>query len=99
MATQPQAQNPETTRERGLRKSMIGIVTSDKMQKTVVVTVSRKVKHPMYGKYVTRKSKFKAHDEKNEAKIGDKVLLYETKPISKDKKWKVGKILTRAVQV
>jgi small subunit ribosomal protein S17 len=85
--------------ERGLRKSMIGIVTSDKMQKTVVVAVSRKVKDPMYQKYVVKKSKFKAHDEKNEAKVGDKVLLYETKPISKDKKWKVGKILTRAVEV
>jgi len=78
---------------------MIGIVTSDKMQKTVVVAVSRKVKDPMYQKYVVKKSKFKAHDEKNEAKVGDKVLLYETKPISKDKKWKVGKILTRAVEV
>lgn len=85
--------------ERGLRKSMIGIVTSDKMQKTVVVAVSRKVKDSMYRKYVVKKSKFKAHDEKNEAKVGDKVLLYETKPISKDKKWKVGKILTRAVEV
>src|SRR5687768_17380571 len=97
-AEQPQ-QNQNESNERGLRKSMIGTVTSDKMQKTVVVTVERKVKHPMYGKYVVRKSKFKAHDEKNEAKIGDKVLIYETKPISKDKKWKVGKILTRAVQV
>ena len=85
--------------ERGLRKSMIGVVTSDKMQKTVVVIVSRKVKDPMYGKFVVKNSKFKAHDEKNEAKVGDKVLLYETKPISKDKKWKVGKILTRAVEV
>src|SRR5687767_2107158 len=94
-----QKQPESSNNERGLRKSMIGTVTSDKMQKTVVVTVERKVKHPMYGKYVVRKSKFKAHDEKNEAKVGDKVLLYETKPISKDKKWKVGKILTRAVQV
>lgn len=98
MATQnTQAQQPAN--ERGLRKSMIGVVTSDKMMKTVVVTVSRKVKDPLYGKYVTRKSKFKAHDEKNEAKVGDKVLIYETKPISKDKKWRVGKILTRAVEV
>ncbi len=85
--------------ERGLRKSMIGIVTSDKMQKTVVVTVSRRVKDPTYQKFVVKKSKFKAHDEKNEAKIGDKVLLYETKPMSKDKNWKVGKILTKAVEV
>jgi small subunit ribosomal protein S17 len=85
--------------ERGLRKSMIGIVTSDKMQKTVVVAVVRRVKNATYQKYVLKKSKFKAHDEKNEAKVGDKVLLYETAPISKDKKWKVGKILTKAVEV
>src|SRR5262245_57986735 len=94
--TQP-TQQPES--KRGLRKSMVGIVTSDKMMKTIVVTVSRKVKDSMYQKYVTRKSKFKAHDEKNEAKVGDKVLIYETAPISKDKKWKLGKILSRAVEV
>ena len=93
------AETQSNTNERGLRKSMIGIVTSDKMQKTVVVTVSRRVKDPTYQKFVVKKSKFKAHDEKNEAKMGDKVLLYETKPISKDKKWKVGKILTKAVEV
>ena len=92
--------NPNTTdNDRGLRKSMIGIVTSDKMQKTVVVTVERRVKNATYQKYVVKKSKFKAHDEKNEAKVGDKVLLYETKPISKDKKWKVGKILSKGVAV
>ena len=90
---------PTVTRERGLRKSMVGIVTSDKMMKTVVVTVSRKVKDPQYQKYVVRKSKFKAHDEKNEAKVGDKVLIYETKPMSKDKNWKVGKILAKGVEV
>ena len=99
MATQNTEATKPAENERGLRKSMIGVVTSDKMMKTVVVTVSRKVKDPLYGKYVTRKSKFKAHDEKNEAKVGDKVLIYETKPISKDKKWKVGKILTKAVEV
>jgi len=90
---------PEKKSDRGLRKSMVGIVTSDKMMKTVVVTVSRKVKDPLYQKYVTRKSKFKAHDEKNEAKVGDTVLIYETAPISKDKKWKLGKILSRGVEV
>ena len=90
---------PETDNKRGLRKSMVGVVSSNKMMKTIVVTVSRKVKDPLYQKYVTRKSKFKAHDEKNEAKIGDKVLIYETAPISKDKKWKLGKILSRAVEV
>jgi small subunit ribosomal protein S17 len=91
--------NMASQQERGLRKSMIGVVTSDKMSKTVVVTVSRRVKDPTYQKFVVKKSKFKAHDENNEAKIGDKVLLYETKPISKDKKWKVGKILAKAVEV
>jgi small subunit ribosomal protein S17 len=90
---------PEKKSTRGLRKSMVGIVTSDKMMKTVVVTVSRKVKDPLYQKYVTHKSKFKAHDEKNEAKVGDTVLIYETAPISKDKKWKLGKILSRGVEV
>ena len=94
--TQPQ-QKPDN--KRGLRKSMVGVVTSDKMMKTIVVAVSRKVKDPLYQKYVTRKSKFKAHDEKNDAKIGDTVLIYETAPISKDKKWKLGKILSRAVEV
>jgi len=98
MATET-TQQPQQENERGLRKSMIGVVTSDKMQKTIVVEVSRKVKHAMYGKYIVRKSKFKAHDEKNDAKIGDKVLIYETRPMSKDKNWKLGKILTRAVQV
>ena len=85
--------------QRGKRRVETGVVTSDKMQKTVVVTVERRVRNATYQKYVVKKSKFKAHDEKNEAKVGDRVLLYETKPISKDKKWKVGKILTRAVEV
>lgn len=90
---------PQQQSKRGLRKSMVGVVSSDKMQKTIVVTVSRKVKDSLYEKYVTRKSKFKAHDEKNEAKVGDKVLIYEVAPISKDKKWKLGKILSRAAEV
>src|SRR5688500_14800375 len=97
MANTPEQKKPEN--ERGLRKSMVGIVVSDKMMKTCVVSVSRKVKDPLYQKYVVHKSKFKAHDEKNEAKVGDKVLIYETKPISKDKKWKLGKILSRGVEV
>ena len=94
--TQPAAK-PES--DRGLRKSMVGVVTSNKMQKTIVVSVSRKVKDSLYQKYITRKSKFKAHDEKNEAKIGDTVLIYETAPISKDKKWKLGKIISRGAEV
>ena len=94
--TQPEKKNQS---DRGLRKSMVGVVTSNKMMKTIVVSVSRKVKDGLYQKYITRKSKFKAHDEKNEAKIGDTVLIYETAPISKDKKWKLGKILSRGSEV
>lgn len=89
---------PTVTPERGLRKSMIGIVTSDKMMKTVVVTVSRKVKDPQYQKYVVRKSKFKAHDEKNEFKVGDRVEIMEHRPISKDKRWKVVRLVARTVE-
>lgn len=68
-----------------------GVVTSDKMDKTVVVTVSRFIKHPKYGKYYKVSKKYKAHDENNEAKVGDKVKILETRPISKDKKFKVVK--------
>ena len=82
--------------ERNLRKSRIGIVVSDKMDKTIVVEVTRKVKHPLYKKYITRTKKFKAHDELNECGIGDKVEIIETRPISKDKCWRLEKIIERA---
>ena len=78
------------------RKEFIGIVKSDKMQKTVVVEVKTLVRHSQYGKTIRRKEKFKAHDEKNEAHTGDKVLIRETRPLSKDKRWRVVEILTRA---
>jgi small subunit ribosomal protein S17 len=78
----------ETT-ERGKRKVMTGTVVSDKMQKTIVVSIERLVKHPTYGKYVRRRNKFKVHDEKNEAKIGDVVRFMETRPQSKDKRWRL----------
>ena len=74
--------------ERNLRKERIGIVTSDKMDKSVVVTVERRVMHPKYGKFVKRSSKFMAHDEKQEAHIGDTVRIMETRPISKNKCWR-----------
>ena len=78
----------ETT-ERGKRKVMTGTVVSDKMQKTIVVSIERLVKHATYGKYVRRRNKFKVHDEKNEAKIGDVVRFMETRPMSKDKRWRL----------
>ena len=71
--------------ERNLRKNRVGIVVSDKMDKTVVVAIRERVKHPLYGKIVNRTKKFKAHDENNECGIGDRVLIAETRPISKDK--------------
>ncbi len=86
----------EAGTERGTRKSRIGIVVSDKMQKTVVVAVERRVAHPVYGKMVTRTKKFKAHDEENAAKTGDRVRITETRPLSKDKRWRVVEILERA---
>jgi len=80
---------------RNLRKSRVGVVVSDKMQKTIVVKVERLIKHKLYKKYIGQISKFKVHDEKNECKIGDKVEIMETRPISKDKRWRLVKILER----
>jgi small subunit ribosomal protein S17 len=85
-----------TTVERNLRKERIGVVTSDKMNKSVVVTVERRVMHPKYGKFVKRSSTFMAHDEKGEAHIGDTVRIMETRPISKLKRWRVVEIVERA---
>ena len=82
--------------ERNLRKTQVGIVTSDKMDKTVVVSIKDRVKHPLYGKIVNRTVKVKAHDEKNECGIGDRVLLMETRPMSKDKRWRVVEIIEKA---
>lgn len=81
---------------RGRRKEEVGQVVSDKMNKTISVEIFRLVKHPMYNKYIRRSSVFKAHDENNEAKMGDKVLIYETRPLSKSKRWKLGKVLEKA---
>lgn len=82
--------------ERNSRKTRIGIVASDKMDKTVVVRVESRTKHPLYGKITTSSKKFKAHDENNEAKIGDRVLIMETRPLSKDKRWRVVEVLEKA---
>lgn len=82
--------------ERNLRKVRIGKVVSDKMDKTIVVALIDNVKHPLYGKIVKRTSKLKAHDENNECKIGDRVKVMETRPLSKDKRWRLVEIVERA---
>ncbi|MGQ0632880.1 MAG: 30S ribosomal protein S17 [Sporichthyaceae bacterium] len=82
--------------DRGFRKVREGLVVSDKMQKTVVVAVEDRVKHPLYGKVIRRTSKLKAHDEANEAGVGDRVLLAETRPLSATKRWRVVEILEKA---
>lgn len=82
--------------ERKLRKTRIGMVVSNKMDKSIVVTVERKVKHPIYGKFVKKTTKFMAHDESNNCGIGDTVLIMETRPLSKTKNWRLVEILERA---
>lgn len=79
-----------------MRKSRIGRVVSDKMDKTIVVAVETKVRHPLYGKTVNRTTKFKAHDENNEANVNDKVEIMETRPLSKDKRWRLVRIVEKA---
>lgn len=81
---------------RGSRKVRTGLVVSDKMDKTVVVTITRRVAHPVYGKMVTRTKRVKAHDEENSVKTGDTVRIMETRPLSKDKRWRVVEIVERA---
>ena len=91
-----EAMNTEPTTARSARKERVGVVVSDKMQKTVVVKIDRRVPHPVYGKMVSRSKKLKAHDEENSAKIGDTVRIMETRPLSKDKRWRVVEIVERA---
>lgn len=86
----------ETTEMRNLRKVRIGKVVSDKMDKSIVVSVERKVKHPMYGKFVKKTSRFMAHDENNECGIGDTVRIMETRPLSKSKRWRLVEIIEKA---
>jgi small subunit ribosomal protein S17 len=81
---------------RKLRKERVGLVVSDKMDKSIVVIVERKVKHPIYGKFVKKTSKFMAHDEKNDCNIGDTVKIMETRPLSKNKCWRLVEIIERA---
>jgi len=82
--------------ERNLRKSRVGVVVSDKMDKTVVVAIKDNVRHPLYKKIVKRTVKLKAHDETNACNIGDRVLVMETRPLSKDKRWRVAEIIEKA---
>jgi small subunit ribosomal protein S17 len=82
--------------ERNLRKERIGIVVSDKMEKSITVSVERKMKHPIYGKFVKKTKKFIAHDEKNDCNIGDTVRIMETRPLSKTKNWRLVEIIERA---
>jgi len=82
--------------ERNLRKTRVGRVVSDKMQKTIVVAVENSVKHPLYGKVIKRTYKLKAHDENNDCGIGDRVRVMETRPLSKDKRWRLVEILEKA---
>ena len=82
--------------ERNFRKTMKGIVVSDKMDKTIVVAIERRVKHPLYGKIVKRTYKLKAHDENNECSTGDKVRVMETRPLSKEKRWRLVEIVEKA---
>lgn len=81
--------------ERNLRKTRIGVVSSNKMDKTVTVAVERKVKHPIYGKFVKKTTKFHAHDEKNECSIGDVVKIMETRPLSKTKRWRLVEVVEK----
>lgn len=95
MAETEQQQNAQTV-TRNSRKTRIGVVVSDKMDKTVVVSIERRVQHPVYGKMVRRTKRLKAHDENNDAKNGDTVRIMETRPLSKSKRWRLVEIMERA---
>lgn len=79
------------------KKTLVGLVASDKMDKTIVVEVVRRVQHPVYHKYIQSRSRYKAHDEENSCRIGDRVLIEECRPLSRDKRWRVREIIERAV--
>jgi small subunit ribosomal protein S17 len=87
-----EVQNTET---RNLRKVRVGVVTSNKMDKTIIVAIQRKVKHPIYGKFINKTTKFHAHDEKNECSIGDTVRIMETRPLSKTKRWRLVEVVEK----
>ncbi len=95
-ATQPAVEEQQGSNARNSRKSRIGIVTSDKMSKTITVTVERRLRHPMYGKFVKKTKKFHAHDENETAGVGDTVRIMETRPLSKTKRWRLIEIIEKA---
>jgi small subunit ribosomal protein S17 len=95
-ASQNGAASAANALDRTARKLRVGLVVSDKMEKTVVVRIDRRMPHPQYGKMVTRTRRLKAHDEENSAKVGDTVRIMETRPLSKDKRWRVVEIVERA---
>lgn len=82
--------------QRNMRKTRVGLVTSDKMDKTITVSVERRIQHPLYGKYIKRHTKLTAHDEKNECGVGDTVRIMETRPLSKKKRWRLVEVLEKA---
>lgn len=84
------------TTERHNRKTRVGLVVSNKMDKTAVVTVDRRVQHPKYKKFLTRRARYKVHDERNECGVGDRVLITESRPLSRDKRWRLSKIVEKA---
>ena len=84
-------------KKRGMRRQLTGVIISDKMDKTVVVLVERLVKHSWYHKYIRRQNRFAAHDENNSCRIGDKVIIIESRPLSKTKRWRINKILEKAI--
>jgi small subunit ribosomal protein S17 len=90
-----QAKIYTTMAERNLRKTKLGVVSSNKMDKTITVNVERKVKHPLYGKFVKKSTKFHAHDEKNECSIGDTVKIMESRPLSKTKRWRLVEVVEK----
>ena len=96
MAANETVETSATQAQRGRRKTRIGIIASDKMEKTVVVSVTRRYRHPKYKKYIKERMRYKAHDEQNECRVGDRVLIEETRPLSKDKRWRVKEILEKA---
>ncbi|MGF1534053.1 MAG: 30S ribosomal protein S17 [Bernardetiaceae bacterium] len=95
MSEQPQ-HTPESPKPRNARKERIGLVVSNKMEATITVAVERKIKHPIYGKFIKRTTKFMAHDAENACNIGDRVRIMETRPLSKRKRWRLVEILERA---
>ena len=90
------SENTNNAQERGLRKTRIGVVISDKMDKTCVIQIKTRVRHPLYGKIMNRTSKLKVHDENNECGVGDTIRVMETRPISKDKRWRLVEIVEKA---